>query len=99
MAIQCRRQQKKKLLISNSRRVSFGWFLGCLNLMCRSFETHCSIFIDCSHDLWIWKRQSVQKLRHIKFRCRGIIQTKEYNNKMFKFKTTSFILSNKQSKK
>jgi len=30
--------------------------------------------------LWIWNRQSVPKRRHIKFRHRGIIQKKTYNN-------------------
>jgi hypothetical protein len=29
--------------------------------------------------LWIWKRQSVPKRRHIKFRRRGITQKKAYN--------------------
>jgi hypothetical protein len=31
---------------------------------------------SCSHNLWRWKRQSVPKRRHIKFRSRGITQKK-----------------------
>jgi len=34
---------------------------------------------SCLHRLWRWSRQSVPKRRHIKFRCRGITQKKEYN--------------------
>jgi hypothetical protein len=37
-----------------------------------------SIFIG-SEGLWRWNRQCVPKRRHIKFRCQGITQKKEYN--------------------
>jgi hypothetical protein len=38
-------------------------------------ETLCSIFIG----IWRWKKHSVPKRRHIKFRRRGITQKKAYN--------------------
>jgi len=31
------------------------------------------------YDLWRWSGQIVPKCRHIKFRCRGITQKKEYS--------------------
>ena len=48
-----------------------------LNIICRRFGTHCSIFIPTC--LWRWNRQCVTKRRQIKFRCQGITQKSAYN--------------------
>ena len=59
---------------------SFFWLIPRhLNFICRRFGTVCSIFmgrVNKLQDLWRWKRQSVPKRQHIKFRRRGIIPQK-----------------------
>jgi hypothetical protein len=52
-----------------------------LNFICRRFETLCLFHLHRQVPicLWRWKRQSVPKRRHIKFRRRGITQKETYN--------------------
>jgi hypothetical protein len=59
---------------------AFFWVIPlCLNIISqRSEHSVYSIFIG----LWRWNRQSVLNHWHIKFRHRGIIQKKSYNNKI-----------------
>jgi len=73
---------------------SFFWFSGIWILWADVSEhSVCSIFIGglslCC--LWRWNRQSVLKCWHIKFRCEGITQNKEYNIlQVFHFSAVSF---------
>jgi len=53
-----------------------------LTFMCRRFGT-LGLFhlhrLPWLHHRWRWKRQSIPKRRHIKFRRQGITKKKEYN--------------------
>jgi hypothetical protein len=51
-------------------------------------------YSSCSNKLCRWNRHSVLKRQHIKFRCRGLTQKKEYNiHNMTKVSNQRFLIS------